>query len=128
MQADLANDPPRRKRALGRNVELARAAIRLAAPINARIGVWQARLARLIGTGQRLRTRADRSHVAELTSLESAVKAESEQFLAALAQLPGDMRRQSHLEDTTRALASLSAQLTRAQALLSTPTGASILH
>jgi hypothetical protein len=110
---------PRRKRAVRDDVRASRAALELVRPLSKQIEEWQASVARLVSTGQRIKARAQFSptQMEEIEALEQAARSCRHRLLENVADLPREVREHSRIVDTRRALDSVLAGLGRARSL-----------
>lgn len=111
---------PPRKRAIRDDVRKSRTALKLVMPINRQIGFWQSSVARLISAAERTRATEQEgsSYLPEIDRLERDVRVHRQALTEDVSSLPADIRDNSRIADTWRALDSVLAGLERARSVL----------
>lgn len=109
-----------RKRAVRDDVRKSRTALKLVMPINRQIGLWQSSLARLITAAERTGPLDGDSagFRQQVDALEEQVRMHRQRFASSVAELPADVRDNSRIADTWRALDSVHSGLKRARDVL----------
>jgi len=122
---DQTRAPQGRQRARRADVHIAREALKVAKPANEQIGPWQERAARLFALAQRgqIRGKQDPSTAAEARALLEAVTRRRLDLQQSIETLPVAVARSSRLDDTVKALDSITNVLERAISLSAGPTG-----
>lgn len=109
-----------RRRAMRVDVRIAKQAMRVVTPTNQQIGPWQARAAHLLAMAEKLRAsgRNDPAVGAEAEALLKTVELHRRGLVDEVGQLPADVAASTRLEDTARALQSVSKVLRQTLAVL----------
>lgn len=110
----------RRRRAPSEAFLQRRAALELTGPLRGKLSAWQTRAVSLVAIGQRLRAHGQQapSYASEVEALSAAVSHEQRLLKAQMDEAPSDIAAHGAFRDMQRALNSVAALLTEAQALL----------
>lgn len=108
-------EPGRRQRARRADVHIAHEALKVATPANEQIGPWQERAAWLCALAERRRLKGkdDPRIAAEARQLLAAVEQRHADLKESMQSLPVAVARSSRLDDTIKALDSITKVLQR---------------
>ena len=120
---DQTSAPGRRQRARRADVHIAHEALKVATPANEKIGPWQERAAWLCALAERrrLKGKADPGIATEAEQLLTAVERWRTDLRESMESLPVAVARSSRLDDTIKALDSITRVLERAIELSAPP-------
>jgi hypothetical protein len=113
-----------RRRAMRRDMKIARQAQKIASPINRQISALQSNTVRLIAFAEKLRSTGQNNPavIAEAEELTRTVTAHLEELREKTRDLPPEVASCSWLQDTNRALTSVLANVNRVRAIMQTET------
>jgi hypothetical protein len=113
-------DESQRRRAMRRDMKIARQAQKVVMPINRQIAAWQTNTVRLIAFAEKLRMTGGTNPaiISEAEELWRTVNAHLDDLAEKSRELPPEVVSCSWMQDTNRALRSVLANLSRVRSLM----------
>jgi hypothetical protein len=113
-------DESQRRRAMRRDMKIARQAQKVVMPINRHIAKWQTSTVRLIAFAERLRAtgQTNPAIIAEAEELSRTVTSHLDELQEKSRDLPPEVATCSWIQDTNRALKSVLSNINRVRTLM----------